>query len=411
MTMQQNAQQKPEPTQKRSRFFVLGGLLLLLLLGMAGAGIWSRHDAVAALARSTEDASVPTVTVAPAQPAPAVEDIVLPGTVQAEIDTPIYARTSGYVKRWYTDIGARVRAGELLAEIDSPEVDRQLRQARADLMTARANDRVAEATARRVRALLPTESVSAQDDDQASSDAAAKAALVASNEANVDRLEQLVGFERVVAPYDGIVTARETDVGDLINAGSGNGPELFRVADLRKLRIYVQVPQSYAPRIRSGVDVDLRFPEYPGRTFDAKLVRTANAIEPRARTLLVELEADNAKGELLPGGYTDVHFKLPGLDRGVRIAANALLFRAEGPRIATVEPNGRVSLHEITLGRDFGTVIEVATGLKAGDAVILNPPASLETGVSVRVQTEDKASGVANSRQAKAGTAPTGSRP
>lgn len=406
---QQNAQQKPDPTQKRSRFFVLGGLLLLL--GLAGAGIWSRHDAESALARSTEDASVPTVTVAPAQPAPAVEDIVLPGTVQAEIDTPIYARTSGYVKRWYTDIGARVKAGELLAEIDSPEVDRQLRQARADLMTARANDRVAEATARRVRALLPTESVSAQDDDQASSDAAAKAALVASNEANVDRLEQLVGFERVVAPYDGIVTARETDVGDLINAGSGNGPELFRVADLRKLRIYVQVPQTYAPRIRPGVDVELRFPEYPGRAFDAKLVRTANAIEPRARTLLVELEADNAKGELLPGGYTDVHFKLPGLDRGVRIAANALLFRAEGPRIATVEPNGCVSLHEITLGRDFGTVIEVATGLKAGDAVILNPPASLETGVSVRVQTADKTSSGANNRQGKGGIARAGSRP
>jgi RND family efflux transporter MFP subunit len=406
---QQNARQEPNPTQKRSRFFVLGGLVLLL--GLAGAGIWSRHDAETALARSTEDASVPTVTVAPAQPAPAEEDIVLPGTVQAEYDTPIYARTSGYVERWYTDIGARVRAGELLAEIDSPEVDRQLRQAKADLMTARANDRVAQATARRVRALLPTESVSAQDDDQASSDAAAKAALVASNEANVDRLEQLVGFERVVAPYDGIVTARETDVGDLINAGSGNGPELFRVADLRKLRIYVQVPQSYAPRIRPGVDVDLRFPEYPGRAFDAKLVRTANAIEPRARTLLVELEADNAKGELLPGGYTEVHFKLPGLDRGVRIAANALLFRAEGPRIATVEPNGRVSLHEITLGRDFGTVIEVETGLKAGDAVILNPPASLETGASVRVQTEDKKSGVANSRQAKAGMAPTRSRP
>jgi len=177
------------------------------------------------------------------------------------------------------------------------------------------------------------------------------------------------------------------------------------------LRIYVQVPQTYAPRIRPGVDVDLRFPEYPGRAFDAKLVRTANAIEPRARTLLVELEADNAKGELLPGGYTDVHFKLPGLDRGVRIAANALLFRAEGPRIATVEPNGRVSLHEITLGRDFGTVIEVTTGLKAGDAVILNPPASLETGASVRVHTEDKPSGVANGRQAKAGIAPTGPRP
>jgi RND family efflux transporter MFP subunit len=349
------------------------------------------------LVRSTEDGAVLTVAVAAAEPAPAQEEIVLPGTVQAEYDTPIFARTSGYVKRWYTDIGARVKAGDLLAEIDSPEVDRQLRQAMADLLTAKANARVAEATARRVHALLPTESVSAQDDDQASSDAAAKVALVASNGANVERLQQLVGFERVVAPYEGVVTARETDIGALINAGSGSGPELFRVADIRKLRIYVQVPQSYAPRVRPGVAVDLHFPEYPGRTFDAKLVRTANAIEPRARTLLVELEADNAKGELFPGGYTDVHFKLPGPDQGVRVAANSLLFRAEGPRVATVDHNGHVLLHEITLGRDFGAVIEVTTGLQPGDAVILNPPAALQTGAVVRVQKDTRTpSGVAS---------------
>jgi RND family efflux transporter MFP subunit len=395
----------------RDRSRLIFSSAIVFVVGLAATGIWSRHTAEAALVRSTEDAAMPIVAVAPAQPAPAEEEIVLPGTVQAEYDTPIYARTSGYVKRWYTDIGARVKAGDLLAEIDSPEVDRQLRQARADLLTAKANYRVAEATARRVHALLPTESVSAQDDDQASSDAAAKAALVASNEANVERLEQLVAFERVVAPYDGIVTARETDIGALINAGSGNGPELFRVADIRKLRIYVQVPQTYAQRVRPGVEVELRFPEYPGRGFDAKLVRTANAIEPRARTLLIELEADNGKGELLPGGYTDVHFKLPGLDRGVRIAANALLFRAEGPRVATVEPSGHVALHEITLGRDFGTVIEVATGLKPGDSVILNPPASLESGVLVRVQGDDKsASGVASSSPGATGADHRGSR-
>jgi RND family efflux transporter MFP subunit len=396
---------------KRDRSRLIFSSALVLVLGLAAAGIWSRHEAATALVRSTEDGAILTVAVAPAEPAPGEEEIILPGTVQAEYDTPIYARTSGYVNRWYTDIGARVKAGDLLAQIDSPEVDRQLRQARADLLTAKANERVAEATARRVHDLLPTESVSAQDDDQASSDAAAKAALVASNEANVERLEQLVGFERVVAPYDGIVTARETDVGNLINAGSGNGPELFRVADIRKLRIYVQVPQSYAPRIRPGVAVDLRFPEYPGRAFEARLVRTANAIEPRARTLLVELEADNAKGDLLPGGYTDVHFKLPGLDGGVRIAANALLFRAEGPRVATVEPNHHVVLHEITLGRDFGAVIEVATGLKAGDTVILNPPALLHTGTVVRVQEEHKPpSGVASSSPSASGTSPRGSR-
>jgi RND family efflux transporter MFP subunit len=402
-------QQQLDPTRDRSR--VIFSSAIVFVVGLAAAGIWSRHTAEAALVRSTEDAATPTVAVAPAQPAPAEEEIVLPGTVQAEYDTPIYARTSGYVKRWHTDIGARVKAGDLLAEIDSPEVDRQLRQARAELLTAKANYHVAEATARRVHALLPTESVSAQDDDQASSDAAARAALVASSEANVERLEQLVAFERVVAPYDGIVTARETDVGALINAGSGNGPELFRVADIRKLRIYVQVPQTYAPRVRPGVELELRFPEYPARGFDARLVRTANAIEPRARTLLVELEADNGKGELLPGGYTDVHFKLPGPDGGVRIAANALLFRAEGPRVATVEPNGQVALHEITLGRDFGAVIEVAAGLKAGDAVILNPPASLESGVFVRIQGDDKSSsGVAGSSPGATGVHPRGSR-
>jgi RND family efflux transporter MFP subunit len=366
---------------------VYGALAVALIL--AAHGIWSRSQAEASLKAATDDAAILTVSVESAQAAPAEEEIVLPGTVQAEYETPIFARTSGYLKHWYTDIGAHVKAGALLAEIDSPEVDRQLRQAKADLQTAQANSRVADATARRVRVLLPTESVSAQDEDQALSDAAGKAGLVASAEANVQRLEQLVGFERVVAPYDSVVTARETDVGALINAGSGNGAELFRVADIHKLRIYVQVPQSYAPRIRAGVPTELHFPEYPGRRFQATLVRTASALEPRARTLLVELEADNANGELLPGGYTDVHFSLSGPQGGVRVAANALLFRAEGPRIATVGAGGHVELREITLGRDFGTVIEIAAGLKPNDSVILNPPASLQTGAVVRIQKDE----------------------
>jgi RND family efflux transporter MFP subunit len=367
---------------------LLGGLTLALIV--VGWGIMSRLHAESALARVTDDAAVPTVSVAIAQSGPAEEEIVLPGTVQAEYETPIYARTSGYVKHWYMDIGARVKAGDLLAEIESPEVDQQLRQARADLATAEANNRVAQATARRVHALLPTESVSAEQDDQAGSDAAAKAAAVASNEANVARLEQLVGFEKVVAPYDGIVTARDTDVGNLINAGSGTGPVLFRVADTSKLRIYVQVPQSYAPGVKPGIAVNLHFPEYPGRTFAAQLVRSADAIEPRARTLLVQLDAENAKGELLPGGYTEVHFKLPVTDRGVRIAANALLFRAEGIRVATAGLDGRVALHEVTLGRDFGNAVDVLTGIAPGDAVILNPPASLVADAVVRVHKVDQ---------------------
>lgn len=394
-----------EPKQSSSRRGIRWVLLIgaVVLLALAAGGIWSREKAESALARSTQDAAVLTVAIAPAELAPAEEEVILPGTVKANYETPIYARASGYLKRWHTDIGSRVKAGEVLAEIDSPELDRQLRQAKADLLTAKANDRVAEATARRVHALLPTESVSAQDEDQASSDAAAKASLVASNEANVERLEQLVGFEKLVAPYDGVVTARETDVGDLISAGSGSGPELFRVADLRKLRIYVQVPQGYAARIRDGVAVSLHFPEYPGRSFEAKFVRTASAIEPTARTLLVELEADNAKEELFPGGYTEVHFTLRSRDAGVRVAANALLFRAEGPRVATVDRTGRVLMHEITVGRDFGTVIEVLTGLTPGDAVILNPPASLDTGQTVRVR--DARATPARAENAGAGSA------
>src|SRR5579859_5437050 len=363
---------------KNTRMILLCGAAIAA--GTASFGIWSRHSADAAVARVTEDAALPVVAAVVAQPGPAEEEVILPGTVQAAIDTPIYARTSGYIKRWYTDIGAHVKAGDLLAEIDTPELNQQLRQARADLQTAEANNRVAQATAKRVRALLPTQSVSAEQDDQASNDASAKAALVASNEANVKRLEELVAFERVVAPYDGIVTARETDVGNLINAGSGAGAELFRVADTRKLRIYVQVPQSYATRVKPGVGVALSFPEFPGRSFEAKLVRT----------LLAELEADNAKGELLSGGYVDVRFTLPVSTRGVRVSPNALLFRAEGPRIASVDAEGRTTLHEVTLGRDFGTSVEVLTGVTPGEKVILNPPASLQSGALVKVKADEK---------------------
>jgi len=361
---------------------------VVLVIGAVAWGIWSRNSAEAALVKVTDDEALPTVSVITAAAGPADEALVLPGTVQAEYETPIYARTSGYVKHWYTDIGTRVKAGTLLAEIDSPEVDQQLRQARADLATANANNLIAQQTAKRVHALLPTQSVSAEQDDQATSDAAAKAALVAAAEANVERLTQLVGFERVVAPYDGVVTARETDVGNLINAGSGSGPELFRVADTSKLRIYVQVPQSYAALVKPGVTAVLQFPEYPGRTFPANFTRSADAINPSARTLLVELEADNASGELFPGGYTDVHFTVPVAQRGVNIPANTLLFRAEGVRVASLASNGLVTLHTVTLGRDFGPTVEVTTGLAPGEKIVLNPPASLADGEHVRVQND-----------------------
>jgi RND family efflux transporter MFP subunit len=381
---------------------LVGGLGLAL--GAAAWGILSRLDAETALARVTDEAALPTVATVVALAGPAEEEVVLPGTVQAEYDTPIYARTSGYVKRWYVDIGARVRAGDLLAEIDSPEVDQQLAQARAQLVQmqaalaqSQASEELAKVTTGRSAVLVRQGWTSQQQGDQDRLTYAGSIAAVGvaranmeAQQAQVSRLEQLTGFERVVAPFDGVITSRQVDIGNLINAGSGTGPELFRVADTSKLRIYVQVPQSYAASIKPGLDVDLRFPEYPGRTFPASLVRSANAIEPHARTLLVELEADNAKGELLPGGYTDVHFKLLVTDRGVRVSANALLFRAEGPQIATAGPDGHVILHEVTLGRDFGTAVEVLTGIAPGDAVVLNPPASVATGGQVRLHKDDK---------------------
>ncbi|WP_342630010.1 efflux RND transporter periplasmic adaptor subunit [Nguyenibacter vanlangensis] len=373
------------PAAPRARHARLWLALLLLLAACAALwGIVSRIRAEQALRRATDAAAEPFVAVMRAQAGPGFEAVSLPGTLSAAYDTPIYARTSGYVKRWYTDIGTRVTAGQVLAEIESPEIDQELRQAQADLMTARASDMLAQATARRVRALLPTRSVSAQQNDQAASDAAARAAAVASNQANVRRLEQLVRFEKVLAPYDGIVTARETDNGSLIDAGSGGGPELFRVADISWLRVYVQVPQAYAPAIRPGLAAELRLPEYPGRVFAATLTRTANALQPGPRTLLAQLRADNPRGELLPGGYAQVRLVLPVPDRGVRIPANALLFRAEGLRVATLAPDGRARLHAVTMGRDFGTSVEILTGIAPGDQVVLNPPAALTDGQPVR---------------------------
>jgi RND family efflux transporter MFP subunit len=366
--------------------------IVAVAIGVVGWGIWTRVHAESELVTATNNAATATVSVVNAAPGPASEDIILPGTVLAKFETPVYARTNGYVRRWYTDIGTRVKAGTLLAEIDAPEVDQQLRQAEADLLTAQANSRIAQATAKRVHALLPSQSVSVQQDDEASSDAAAKAALVAAAQANVGRLKQLVSFERVVAPYDGVVTARETDVGDLINAGSGIGKELFRVADTSKLRIQVQVPQSYSALINPNISANLAFPEYPGKLFPAKFARTADAIDPNARTLLVELEVDNANHEHYPGGYTDVHFTLPMTSRGVIVPANALLFRAEGVRVASVSPDGLVKLHKVTLGRDFGTTIEITTGVSPGTKIVLNPPAALVDGAHVHVQSTAKPS-------------------
>jgi RND family efflux transporter MFP subunit len=379
-----------EPLSDRWKWAAIIGAAVLILL--AAWGIFSRIHAESALQKETDDQAIPTVNVIQAKGSPDSEELVLPGNVQANYEAAVFARTSGYVKRWYTDIGTPVKAGQVLADIDTPEVDDQLRQAQADLNTAQANSALADSTAKRWKALLATDSVSKQETDEKTGDAAAKAAMVASAKANVARLQQLEGFKHVVAPFDGVVTARETDIGALINAGSGVGVELFKVADKAKLRIYIQVPQTYASVVEPGMVVKLVFAEHPGRTFPAKMARTAQALDPAARTLLVELEADNASGELLPGGLTEVHLKAPAGSPSVRLPASALLFRAEGMQVATVEGN-KATLRSVTIGRDFGKEVEILTGIEAGQTIILDPPDSLASDEQVRIAPSDSKAG------------------
>ena len=360
-------------------------ILLVAALILAVWGEASRLHARSKLGKETADTATSTVITISPNRTTLGEELVLPGTVQAYIEAPIYARTSGYLKDWHTDIGTQVIKGQLLAEIDAPEVDQQLTQARADLATARANESLSDSTNSRWQGLLATESVSKQDADEKAGDAAAKKAAADSSAANVARLNDLESFKRVVAPFSGVITARNTDIGALINAGQSAGSELFRIADTHKLRIYVQVPEAYAAATGAGLEADLRFAEQPGKAFTAKTVRTSSALDPTLRTLQVELELENANHEVFPGAYAEVHFKLPASAQSLRLPANTVLFRAAGLQVATVDGQKRVKLKSIVQGRDFGNTIEVLSGLEANDVVILNPSDSLTDGVLVRV--------------------------
>lgn len=365
------------------------GRYLWILLGIAVAlavwGIVHRVITRNALTQATVADSVPVVITQRPSPSPATQELVLPGSVQSFIEAPIYARTSGYLRIWYTDIGASVKKGELLAEIDTPEVDQQFRQSQADLLTAQANAELGRTSNIRWQGLRGTDSVSQQDADQRAADAKATQATAASADANVARLRELESFKRVVAPFDGVVTSRNTDIGALINAGQSAGSALFRVADIRKLRIYVEVPDPYAAQTQPGIDAVLRFTEHPGIDYPATVVRTARALDPTLRTLQVELQVDNSRGELFPGSYAEVHFKLPGSAATLRVPASALLFRAQGLQVATVESGDRVRLHAIIEGRDFGSSVEVLSGISANDEVVQNPPDSLIDGAIVHI--------------------------
>jgi len=360
-------------------------ILLALAIVLAIWGIASRLIGRSELRKRTvQDARLAVVTAKP-QLSGAGDELVLPGVVQAYIEAAIYARTSGYLKNWYTDIGARVKKGQLLADIETPEVDRELEQARADLNTALANLQLSRTTNERWKVLLTTHSVSQQDADEKAGDTAAKDAMAKAAEQNVARLEDLESFKRVLAPFDGVVTARNTDIGALINAGEATGTQLFRVADTERLRIYAQVPEAYAASTTTGLHAELHFAEHPGKNYEAEAVRTSNALDPSARTLQVELQLDNHQGEVLPGAYAEVHFKLPSSAQTLRLPANTIVFRAAGMQVATVDNSGKIKLKNILQGRDFGKTIEVLNGVDQNDVVVVNPPDSITDGLPVRI--------------------------
>jgi RND family efflux transporter MFP subunit len=346
-------------------------------------GLRARVEAKTNLEKETADLSVPTVSVIHPQGTGGAEEVVLPGNMQAFTDTPIWARASGYLKSWHVDIGSRVRRGQLLAEIEAPEVDQQLQQARAQLSTDEANLKLAEITAERYSGLLKQDSVAKQDVDTAVQNAAARQATVQSAKANVARLEQMVGYEKVYAPFDGVITARNIDVGALVDAGTNTpGKELFHLASNTTLRVYVNVPEAYSRSANSGGNAYVTLNEYPGERFPGVIVRNSNAIDMSSRTLLVEVDVKNPKGQLLPGSYVSVHLKMPSKVEAVTVPANSLIFRAAGLQVAVVK-NGRTELVPVILGRDYGDTVEVVHGITRKDLVVVNPSDSIAAGEPV----------------------------
>ena len=374
-------------TQRRSRRgWVLGGAIFLIFAGVLIFGILERIRTNASLRTETVDLAVPTVSVVQPRRAAPSEEIVLPGNVQPYITSPVFARTNGYLEHWYFDIGAHVKKGQLLAIISSPEVDQQLQQARSNLLTAQANLELATITRDRYQGLKKTNAVSQQDVDNAVGTYNANKAIVEADQAAVEQYSALVSFEKVYAPFDGVITARNTDIGDLINSGSNANvkTDLFHLAQPGVLRVYVNVPEGFSQQTKPGLTAELKLEEFPGRMFKGKLVRTAEAINYATRTLLVEVDVDNPSGQLLSGAYAEVHFKVPGQISTFILPVDTLLFRKEGLNVAIVE-NGKAKLVPVMAGRDYGTSIEIVSGLKGNESVIQSPPDSIVTGEQVHI--------------------------
>lgn len=362
-------------------------LVGVVVVSVLGIGIRSRLKTESNLRTVTTEMAVPSVSVVQPKPAAPAQEIILPGNIQPFISSPVYARTDGYLKKWYFDIGAHVKAGQLLATIQSPEIDEQLSQARSTLATAQANLNLAEITKTRYEAMFQKHAVAQQDRDNAEGTYSANKALVDADMANVRHYEALVSFEKVYAPFDGVITARNTDIGDLINAGSSSTPktDLFQIAQTGTLRVYVNVPEEYSRGIKPGESAaDIVLAEFPGQKFPGKVVRTAESINGTTRTLLTEIDLSNPGNTLLSGSYAEVHLRIPSQNSTFLVPVNTLIFRSEHLQVGVVR-NSKIELADLTPGHDFGGEIEVVAGLKAGDQVVLNPPDSLVSGQRVNI--------------------------
>lgn len=379
-------QQHDHHRRTRKKGYLLAAVLGFIFLVIAVVGVSMRLSESRALAKETEEIAVPTVEVVHPSSEPPQSELELPSTLQAYIEAPIYARTTGYLRRWYKDIGSKVNKGELLADIETPEVDQELLQSRAARDQAAAQLKLAQSSAKRWENLQKMDAVSQQETDERSSSYIQGEANLNAADANVRRLEQLESFKHIYAPFSGVITTRNTDVGSLVNAGNG-GPtqQLFVIAQIDPIRIYVNVPETDSPSIHKGVKVDIEVPALVGQHFTGSVVRTADAIDPATRTLNTEIDVPNPKGQLLPGSYAQVHLALKEQVQRLTVPSNALLFRAEGPRAAVVGTGSKVQLRPVAIGRDFGNTVEIISGLEQSDAVVVSPSDSLEDGELVHI--------------------------
>jgi RND family efflux transporter MFP subunit len=367
------------------RLRVAGVCFLILIVAILVYGVVSRAAQNSRIHDLTEAQAVPNVAVVAPSSVENHTGLELPGRLEAFIRAPIYARVPGYLKSWKHDIGSKVKAGELLAEIDTPDLDQQLMQARADLSVAQANAKLSDVTAKRWQSLSGTDAVAKQDVDQRTFTADANLAQVKAAQANVDRLVAEFGFKRLIAPFDGIVTARETDIGQLINVGATGGAELFVVSETEKLRIYVNVPQNYVPSVPSGTKATITVPEHPGKTYSGTVESSAQAVNPSTGTTLMQIIVDNSAGELMPGDYASIRLQVAPAANVLSVPSSAVIFDAKGLSIATVRGDNRVALKPVTIGRDLGAVVEIASGLAPNDRVIQNPPDGVASGDAVHV--------------------------